>query len=212
MATPTLRRETAGLVRLAGRDLAALWRLVAAGASAETALRDLLPAIIVQYGEAGAALAADWYDDVRAKAGVAGRFTAIPLAADDRGAQALVGWALVKAVDDASLQTLIEGGVQRRIADHVRGTITTSSIADPRADGWQRVGSGDSCAFCRMLIGRGAVYSEATVDFAAHDHDDCAATPAWSGQPRPVKPYTPSERGTSPADQARARDWIAEHL
>lgn len=179
MATPTLRRETAGLVRLAERDVAALWRLVAQGASAETALRDLLPAIVREYGAAGAAMAADWYDDQREKAGVGGRFAAIPLDADDRGTQALIGWALSEATDDGSLTTLIAGGVQRRISDHVRRTVADSAVADPAARGWKRVGDGSSCDFCSMLLGRGAVYTETTADFRSHDHCGCSAAPEW---------------------------------
>lgn len=174
-----LRAETATLVRLADRDLSRLWRLVSEGASAEVALRDLLPAIVQQYGSAGAAMASEWYDDARAKAGLGGSFTSIPVDADDRGAQSLIGWALSEARDDASLQTLILGGVQRRIADHVRGTITGSSVADPRARGWRRVGDGSSCSFCSMLLGRGAVYTEATAAFQSHDNCGCSAAPEW---------------------------------
>lgn len=179
MATSTLRRETTGLVRLAERDLSALWRMVAGGASAEVALRDLLPAIIREYGQAGAAVAADWYDDQRDKVGARGRFTASPTSAGDRGAQALIGWALATATDDATLVTLVSGGVQRRIADHVRYTIADSSIADPAAKGWRRVGDGSSCPFCSMLLGRGAVYSEATADFQSHDSCGCSSAPEW---------------------------------
>jgi hypothetical protein len=175
----TLRRETAGLVKLASNDLSALWKLIEQGASADVALFDLLPSIVFQYGEAGAALAADWYDEVRAKAGIAGRFTAVPVAPSDRGAQALVGWALDTATDDAALRTLIQGGVQRRIADHVRFTITGSSVKDPGAVGWRRVGTGASCSFCALLLGRGAVYREETADFASHDHCDCSSAPEW---------------------------------
>ncbi len=177
--TSSLRRETAGLVRLADRDLAALWRLVSNGASAETALRDILPAIVEQYGAAGAAMAADWYDDQRDKAGARGRFGAVPIDASDRGTQALVGWALSTATDDAALQSLIFGGTQRRIADHVRGTVTGSSISDPGARGWMRVGDGKSCAFCQLLIGRGAVYTEASADFKSHDKCGCVPAPAF---------------------------------
>ena len=211
MPVQTLRRETAGLVGHASRDLAKLWRLVAEGASADVALRDLLPAIITTYGQAGATMAADWYDDLREKAGVKGRFTAIPAQAGDRGAQALIGWALSEARDDQTLQALILGGTQRRIADHVRFTIAESAVADPQARGWQRVGSGE-CHFCDMLIGRGAVYSEATADFASHDHCQCSAVPAFDGQPKPVRPYTPSERNITDADRTRVREWIASNL
>lgn len=211
MAAPTLRTEAAGLVRLAERDLAELWRLVADGASAEVALRDLLPAIITTYGQAGAALAADWYDDLRDKVGASRRFSATPVEADDRGAHALIGWALTEATDDTSLQQLILGGTQRRIVDHIRYTVTESATADPAAVGWQRVGVGSNCPFCDMLIGRGAVYTEATADFGSHDHCNCQATPAWKGEPVPVKPYTPSSRNSTDADRARVREWIASH-
>ncbi len=219
MTLATLRPETASLIRLADRDLAELWRLVAAGASAEVALRDILPSIITEYGALGGALAAEWYDGQRDKAGVRGAFTAIPTEPSDRGAQALIGWALREATDDASLQALIFGGTQRRIADHVRYTVAESAVADPRAGGWQRVGVGE-CKFCRMLIGRGAVYSEATADFASHDSCNCSAVPAWKGQPVPVKPYTvsprrklgPDGKPIPDADFERAKAWIDAHL
>lgn len=216
----SLRSETAEVVSLAEADLSRLWRLVADGASAEVALRDLLPAIITEYGQVGAALAAEWYDEQRAKAGIGGGFTAVPIEADDRGAQSLIGWALQEATDDATLQALILGGVQRRIADHLRYTIARSATADPAAAGWQRQGIGE-CQFCNMLIGRGAVYSEATADFAAHDNCKCEAVPAWGGRPLPVRPYKVSPRRKldpktgkpiPDADFERAKKWIAEHL
>lgn len=176
MATPTLRRETSKLVTLAERDLARLWRLVAQGASAEVALRDLLPAIIREYGALGAAAAADWYDDLREKNDARGRFTAIPLESDDRGAQSLVGWAITTATDDASLQALILGGLQRRIADHVRLTVTSSSVQDRAAAGWVRVGVGE-CDWCQQFLD-GEVRTVA-YDFPAHDNCGCTATPAF---------------------------------
>lgn len=211
MAT-SLRSETADLVRLAERDLARLWRLVAGGASAEVALRDILPAIVSEYGAAGGAMAAEWYDQQREKAGAAGRFVAAPVAANDRGTQALIGWALKEATDDASLASLIAGGTQRRIADHARYTIARNSVEDRAARGWQRVGVG-GCkdGFCDMLIGRGSVYTEATADFAAHDNCKCSAVPAWGGEPLPVKPFTPSTRQASDADRARVRAYLRTH-
>lgn len=172
----TLQRETAGLVRLAENDLTALWRIVAQGAPAEVALHDLLPAIVRTYGEAGAAVAADWYDDQRDKAGVRRRFSAIPVEADDRGSHALIGWALTEARDDSTLKALIVGGVQRRVADHVRMTVTGSSDADPAAQGWVRVGSGE-CDWCQQYLD-GEVRTVA-YDFPAHDNCNCTAQPAW---------------------------------
>ncbi|HET7666550.1 MAG TPA: hypothetical protein VFK56_10870 [Mycobacterium sp.] len=194
----------------ANRDLAALWRQVKDAAEAQVALHDILPALIATYGAAAATLAADWYDELRDKVGVGGRFRAIPADIPDAGAHALVGWAATEAKDYSSFQTLIVGGMQRRIANFSRGTITGSAIADPKATGWQRTGSGE-CAFCSMLIARGAVYTEATADFASHDHCHCSAVPEFAGQPRPVQPYTPSIRNISDADRARVRDYLRTH-
>lgn len=175
MPLATLRRETAGLAALANRDLDAIWRL-----GSTDALYDLLPLVVVEYGAAGAALAADWFEDERSLRGIPGAFSATPVDPSDRGTQALIGWASSTASDDTALRTLVEGGVQRRIADHVRYTIIGSTQADPRSGRWQRVGTG-RCDFCRMLIGRGAVYrSDATASFDSHDHCGCSAVPVWT--------------------------------
>ena len=174
----SLRSETATLVRLAERDLARLWRLVAQGADAGEALNDLLPAIVTEYGAAGAAMAAQWYDEQRDKAEARGRFAAVPIEAEDRGARALIGWALATATTDATLRTLILGGTQRRIADHVRTTITGSSVADPAAQGWIRVGIGETCPWCRQYLD-GEVRTVAGYDFDAHDNCDCGVIPAF---------------------------------
>lgn len=182
MATPaTLRRDVAALSAAAAHELGPLWREVESALAVETALRDVLPALIAEYGAAAATLTADWYDDLRAEQSVRGRFRAIPAEVRETGSQALVGWALTEVTDPTNLpafRTLIEGGTQRRIANFSRLTVTGSSIADPRARGWQRTGVGE-CDFCQMLIGRGAVYSEATADFQSHDHCNCGAEPAF---------------------------------
>lgn len=172
----SLRSETDQLVGLAERDLDRLWRLVAAGASAEVALHDLLPAVVTEYGAAGGAMAAEWYDQQREKAAVRGRFTAIPVAPDDRGTHALIGWALTTATDDAALKTMILGGTQRRIADHARLTITSSAVADPAAQGWVRVGVGE-CDWCKKYLD-GEVRTVA-YDFPAHDSCKCHSIPAF---------------------------------
>lgn len=179
MATQTLRRETNGLVRLADRDLSKLWRVIAQGASAEVALRDTLPAIVTTYGEAGSALAADYYDAEREKAHVRRRFSAIPLAAEDRGAQALIGAALSSAVNDTTLRAIIAGGVQRRIADHVRLTVANSSVADPSAFGWVRVGEGNcKSGWCDQYLD-GEIRTVEGYDFPAHDNCQCSVVPAF---------------------------------
>lgn len=222
MPGPTqLRSDTALLVRYAETDLTALWRQVKTAAEAETALRDVLPGLVDTYGAAAATVAANWYDDLRDKVDAKQRFRAIPADIRDNGAQALIGWAVNEATDMDSLQALVLGGTQRRIANFARQTVMGSSVEDPAAVGWQRVGVGEcKTGFCDMLIARGAVYTEATADFAAHDHCQCSAVPAFHGEPKPVKPYTVSPRRTIDpetgkpvidADFIRAKQWIADH-
>lgn len=213
MPSPTLlRNEVAALVGEASDDLDALWRSAGSARQVEEVLRDILPDLIAVYGGAAATVAADWYDDLRAEREVRGRFAAITADIAETGSQALVGWALTEARDLSGFQGLILGGTQKRIASFARQTVTGSSIADPQASGWQRQAFG-SCngGFCDMLAGRGAVYSEASADFAAHDNCRCVAVPAFEGQPRPVKPFTPTNRNITDADRARVRDWIASH-
>lgn len=178
MAQSTLRSETNQIVRLADEDLSRVWRLVAGGASANEALRDLLPAIVREYGSLGAAAAADWYDDQRIRAGAKGRFTAVPIEAEDRGAQALIGWALNTATDDATLKTLILGGVQRRVADHLRLTVANSAVQDPAAEGWVRVGVAGHCDWCDQYLD-GEVRRIEGYDFDAHDNCNCTTVPAF---------------------------------
>jgi hypothetical protein len=155
MPTPTqLREGVAGLSSLASRDLSGLWRQANTPAELEAVLRDLLPALIETY--------------------------AIPADIPDVGAQPLVGWALAEANSLDSVLTLVDGGTQRRIANFSRLTVSRSAVADPSARGWKRVGGGSSCDFCSMRLGRGAVYTEASDDFEAHDHCNCGAAPAWA--------------------------------
>lgn len=71
------------------------------------------------------------------------------------------------------------GAAKRLILNGARGTILDATRRDKRSGRWQRVGDGSTCAFCQMLIDRGAVYSEDSGDFQAHDHCGCSAEPLF---------------------------------
>jgi hypothetical protein len=172
------RQAIADLNELAAHDIRRLLGDLTNTKNVQAALHDILPVLIQTYGSAAASLAADWYDDFRAQAEAAKRFAAVPAEIKDVGAHALVGWAAAEATDDAAFGVLLLGGVQRRIANFDRLTITGSSVADPSARGWMRVGVGE-CDFCQDLLDRGAVYSEATADFEAHDNCRCSAVPEF---------------------------------
>lgn len=223
MSTASEQREALiGLTRLAKGDLLALWRTLDGLTASQTrdALASVLPALGDTYGAAAAALAADWYDDLREREAPKGRFTAEPAGDVDRKRwDSLAGWGVsplfAAEPNRGAALTLIEGGLQRTIADRHRLTVVDNSIADPAASGWQRVGVGDNCGFCRMLIGRGAVYTDASVTFRSHDHCNCAASPTWAPNVTRIstEPYKQSQRERSDAtkamDNARAREFIA---
>lgn len=177
MSALALRRSIATLNTRANRDLAALWRRVESAAKAGEALHDILPALVDTYGLAASVAAAEWYDDLRDKKGVRGGFRADPIELAETGTHSLIGWAAATARDDAAFKVLIEGGLQRRIANHSRLTVANSSLADPGAKGWIRVGTGE-CDWCNQYLD-GEVRTVEGYDFQAHDHCNCQAEPAF---------------------------------
>lgn len=183
MPTTRLRDAVARLTARATLDLDALWRQVNDAVQAREALRDVLPAIVDNYGAAAGTLAAEWYDQQRLKAGVAGRFTADPVDPRDAGTDALAGYGVgplfAKEPDWAAARTLVSGGLQRRIANVSRQTVMQSSIADPQARGWVRVGTG-ACksGWCDQFLD-GEIHYVEGYDFPAHDHCTCSTVPAF---------------------------------
>lgn len=209
-----LRLAIHGLTTFANNDLRGLWRSVSTADQAKEALVNTLPDLAKTYRLASATVAADWYDELRDGAGITRRFSALVPDVTAVDAEPLAKWGVgplySSAPDWVSARSLIEGGLQRLIADAARDTVRESSIEDPEARGWQRETSG-GCEFCELLAGRGVVYSEASADFASHNNCLCYAVPAFDGEPKPVQPYTPSLRESTPADRARVRDYIAAH-
>lgn len=202
------------LVRLATLDLRALWRQVDDAVVARELLADVLPDLAAVYGSATGTLAADYYDDLREEAAVRGRFRAI-VAEPSQRTDELARWAVgpLFTDDDDPYQRALaraEGGLQRLIADVGRDTVMRSSIEDPQAIGWQRVTSG-GCGFCQMLASRGAVYSESTVRFGAHDNCRCFAVPAFEGAPLPVHGFVPGRSRATQADRDRTRQWMRDN-
>ena len=106
------------------------------------------------------------------------------------------------------------GEASKLVLDAGRSTIINTTAASEKFSGWRRVTAGSSCAFCRMLAGRGAVYrDEARSHFASHPHCMCSVEPVSRtgmalGQRQEVTEYQRSERRFSDADRARVRAWI----
>lgn len=213
------RQALIDLTTLARRDLFAFWASLQGLSADQTrdALAVVLPEIGVAYGSAAASLAADWYDELRDAADPKGRFGADPVAAPGPARwESLARWGTSPLFGDkpdpAAAFSLVEGGLQRSISDGHRLTVVEATWRDPSTPGWQRKGSGDSCSFCKMLIGRGAVYRSDTVTFKSHDHCNCMATPTWGktvGKDVDTVAYSASARRQTKADRDRVRDHLA---
>jgi hypothetical protein len=78
------------------------------------------------------------------------------------------------------------GATTRLVLGGGRDTIIESVGADTQTAHWQRVTSGEPCAFCAMLATRGAVFTADTADFEAHDHCSCSAEAAYEGSAMPL--------------------------
>lgn len=68
------------------------------------------------------------------------------------------------------------GAVTRHVLDGGRGALLRSTTEDKRSAGWQRITSGDPCAFCAELAGAGTSSGEV---FQSHDHCSCGVEPAY---------------------------------
>lgn len=124
------------------------------------------------------------------------------------GVKERIGRGIAPQTAWAQAREAVTAAAARRVMDADRQTVMASARADPRATGWRRVTHG-GCKFCRMLAGRGEVYTADSVRFASHDHCRCTAAPAWGGPEVGVHQYTASKRRVTPAERERLRDYLA---
>lgn len=207
------RQTQKDLQALAYRDLLAFWRTLDPSDALDTAarLQAFLPSLVQDYGEVGAATAADFYDELREGAQTRAVYTAMMGdAVPAEQIRASTRWAVTPLFDRGDTATALANVVQitnRLVLAAGRNTITTNTLHDPDARGFQRVTSSDGCRFCRFLAGRGAVYSADSAHFAAHGHCSCSAVPSWdaNAEPASVEQYLASTRRRSPADRARLK-------
>lgn len=216
---PTPRESRAALQRVTAASVAAAAQVAAdANGSAvevRATLLEAVPAVLAYYTDGSSALAADFYDDERERAGARGRFIAEPVIIDRaEKIRRAIAWATEPLFSDVG-QTVGERlapVVQLETARPYRDTITENRRRDPEAVGWARVTAG-GCKFCRMLASRGAVYKEATARFASHPNCHCTAQPVFRGEQigpeADVLQYEASKRRMSDAARKRLRDYLA---
>lgn len=121
------------------------------------------------------------------------------------------GWTLEGAVESAGSR--VAGAAQNTALAGGRNMIVDTTYDSDVFTGWRRVvrhvGQDGPCSFCRMLADNGAVYSERSVRFAAHNRCYCVAEPAFDDGPSlSVHQYVASTRRRT----ARQREELREYL
>ncbi len=173
--------------RLATRDLRAWWAQLPDDPARAAALTvEFVPDVVAAYGDVAAAVAADFYDEMRTAAGVRGGFRAM-LAATPPVEQirASTRWAMGPLFDGARQDALSRATqvVDRLTLQAGRDTVANATRNDPAKPRYARVPQGVTCAWCLMLASRGGVYlTEATAAAGWHSDCDCTPTPIYDGQ------------------------------
>lgn len=150
-------------------------------------------ALVQTYRKTSAGLASQYLRAFRRASGIPGELRVVlaePLVVDQFNTSLRVTSVIAvknaatagTAVDVAMANALVlsSGAMSRLVLNAGRETIAQTTVADPRARGWHRVLGGHGCDFCRMLVGRGDVYTEASADFASHGGCGCGAAPSYA--------------------------------
>ena len=109
--------------------------------------------------------------------------------------------------------TQVESEMARQVLNGGRSTLTESIGATRYCLGYARVSDGKPCAFCAMLISRGAVYGPSASHFDAHRSCGCTAEPVYRhDQPLPNQAQHDrySELWNSLPEGLSAREQLAE--
>lgn len=179
------------------------------------ALVEFVPILVREYGDLSAVVAAEWYEEVRARE-VGGRYAArLGALTPDEAVVGGVRWAAGHLWTDDPQQTLasLAGAVDRYVRYGGRDTVARNVATDPRRPRYARIPSGKACAFCTMLASRGFVYhSEATAgEFDDwHDRCGCEVAMSWDRDKPHIEGYDPdalyemykAARGTDHYDTA----------
>jgi len=154
-------------------------------AAVKDALFDFIPALVSEYGDVAATVAADWYDDLRVSEGVDGSFRA-PLAPPlpNEQVKSRLGFATradgpLWAGQIDALTAFLGLMVNEYALQPGRDTVMQAAHKENAA--YARVPEPGACKFCLMLASRGFVYSKSTAGDSKKFHGKCRcnAMPVW---------------------------------
>lgn len=187
------------LVAAARKDLERAWPTIRrlTPEAARDALADLMLGLTDTYGNAAAAVAAQWFEDLRPSK--LGPFkTTLAKPAPVGQVDGVTGWATrhLWNGDPENTRRDLHNAMQRLVEQPARDTIEENGKRDKRGrPRFARVPSGGkTCAFCFMLASRGFVYGSTKKAGGDgnkfHDDDRCMIVPGWGDNPT-VAGYDP---------------------
>ncbi len=186
-------------------------------ADPRTALIEASMPLVSYYADGTAALAADYYDDLREAASPPHPYTAATVIdLDEERLRRAAIWAteplLIAEPDLVLASSRVAEMMQPEVVQPFRDTITGNQARDPDAVGYRRNASGSACRFCQMLAARGAVFRESTAHFASHPGCHCTASVVFNGEAGPeasVMQYVASQPNRTESQQQALRNFLA---
>jgi hypothetical protein len=136
-----------------------------------------------------AMIAADFYDGLRARFGIADGFMAeVDAQREPEATEGAVRAFTQDLVDGKPVEQFV-GKCADRIDYETRlaanECIEFNAKNDPKKPRWARIPTGaETCQFCIMLASRGFVYHSEETASHAHAHCDCRITPSWDKSPK----------------------------
>lgn len=236
-----IREILAQLASRANREIKSVATQGQTPSEVRAALFAATPLILGDYVDGSAALALDWYEELRGESNPRKIFRAQPftlITNDDISAMVAKS---TEALHELELQAereieematalresleLLDSGVLQAVHNGFRDTVTENVTADPESVGWKRFARPGACKFCLMLAAKGAVYTKETARFAAHaavvdgkrrgGDCQCIAGPEFAGDEvwdeATPLQYTASQRKRTPEQAAKLREYLNEH-
>lgn len=146
--------------------------------------RHALPLLVREFQVAAVSLGADYYVDLRDRAGVAGNYR-VPVI-DPWDTDQISGY-IDAAVDEAQRPSDAVQFGQHLALNAGTDEIFAAIENDPHRPRWARVTHGAACSFCLMVAGRGATYrSESSAHFRSHKGCHCDVEPSFTSYEPPA--------------------------
>jgi hypothetical protein len=155
-------------------------------------LRSTVPALANTFGTVGSIISADSYNRSRAQANLSAPYTATPKTAQnaDRLVQGAIGFgiaSLTKGSTYSTFQTNLAGSVAKIVQEYDRATVEQNSFEDNQAVLYERVPSGNACAFCLTMAAVAEVQRSDQFD-GYHNFCNCTLNPVFRGQSKTTSP------------------------